>query len=79
MQTFDTTPVWENPLCEVLTLPTGDYRLYCEGISEAREQNIIDNVGMDFKLQSKTGGAYDGALILDFDPMDLDFVKQYFK
>tara|TARA_B110000285_G_scaffold77358_1_gene89087 strand:+ start:1580 stop:1828 length:249 start_codon:yes stop_codon:yes gene_type:complete len=55
-----------------------DYRLYCENISSARESHILSNLDVEYTVQSRCNEQYDGALILDFKPVDLDTVRLYF-
>lgn len=74
------TVVLQTSLCEILDLnDTGVYRMYCEGISVTREQDILDNIGVEYIVRSTTEGKYDGSLILDFKSDDLSTVSEYFK
>jgi len=66
-------------LGEVLLLPSGVYRLYCDGISENREKKIIDLSNGMGKVQSRIGSNCEGALIIDFEDCQLDFFKTLVK
>ena len=76
--------IWKGHLCEVINLGfdkyghTLGYRLYCEGISKDREKHILDNLNVEYLVQSKTNNQYDGALMVDFNPEDLQRVLGYF-
>ena len=56
----------------------GRCRLYCENISQARETDILTNLGVEYICQSKCNEQFDGALILDFNSDDLVLVQSYF-
>ena len=76
--------IWKGKLCEVIDLGTDEkgnsngYRLYCEGLSKAREEHLIKHIGVPVLIQSRTNNQFDGALMLDFNSEDLDRVKAYF-
>ena len=71
--------IWKGKLCEIRDLGgTDGYRLYCEGLSKAREEHLIKYIGVPVLVQSRTNNQFDGALMLDFNPEDLDRVKEYF-
>ena len=65
--------VWKGLLGEILLLPSGVYRLYCDGISENREKKIIELSKDKGSLQSRIGSNCEGALIIDFEDCHLDF------
>jgi hypothetical protein len=60
-------------LGEILYLPSGGYRLYCQGISEHRENKIINLSEGKGKIQSRIGSNCEGALMIDFEESHLDF------
>tara|TARA_B100000780_G_scaffold273905_1_gene238124 strand:- start:841 stop:1065 length:225 start_codon:yes stop_codon:yes gene_type:complete len=65
--------IWKGLLGEILSLPNGGCRLYCDGISENREKKIIELSEGKGKVQSKIGSNCEGALIIDFEDSHLDF------
>ena len=70
--------VWEGDMCEILDMGRGEpSRLYCEGISKAREKHIIDNLSFGY-VRSQVDGRFDGALIIDFESEYTDDVLFYF-
>jgi hypothetical protein len=71
--------IWEGLLGEVLSLPTGMYRMYCDGISESRENKMIALAEGRGKVQSKIGSNCEGALIIDFEESQLDFFTKMVK
>ena len=71
--------VWQGDLCEVIDLGgVSGYRLYCEGISTSREKHLLEYIGVDYLIQSRTNNQFDGALMLDFNREDMDKVVSYF-
>jgi len=71
--------VWKSDLCEILDLDGGNnMRMYCEGISQSREDHLLDTLGVKYIIQSRTNGQFDGTLILDFDKEDYKSVLSYF-
>ena len=60
-------------LGEILSLKTGGYRLYCDGISDSREKKILELCSNKGKVQSKIGSNCEGALMIDFEDSQLDF------
>ncbi len=71
--------IYKGSVCEVIDLGgTSGYRLYCESISQAREDHILEHIGVEYLVQSRCNEQYDGALILDFNPEDVSLVKLYF-
>ncbi len=71
--------IWEGLLGEVLSLPTGMYRLYCTDISETRENAMIELADGRGKIQSRIGSNCEGALIIDFEESHLDFFTKMVK
>ena len=76
--------VWKGHLCEVVDLGldkfgnSNGFRLYCEGISKDREKHILEHLNVEYLVQSMTNNQYDGSLMLDFNPEDLNKVLSYF-
>jgi len=70
--------LYRGDLAEILDLGEGVYRIYCEGISQSREDDILGGLEVDRIIQSKTNGQYDGALIIDFNEKDYYRVLRYF-
>jgi len=70
--------IYIGSIYEIIDLETGYLRLYCENISQAREDNILNNLDIEYTVQSRCNEQYDGALMLDFDIKDLPLVKSYF-
>jgi len=69
---------WKGDMCEVLNMGRNEpMRLYCEGISKAREDHIIDNLSFGY-IKSRVEGKFDGALIIDFESEYVDDVLFYF-
>jgi hypothetical protein len=71
--------IWEGLLGEILSLPSGMYRMYCGGISESREKKMIALTEGKGKVQSKIGSNCEGALIIDFEASHLDFFTKMVK
>lgn len=65
--------VWEGLLGEVLSLPSGRYRLYCEGLSKNRENHIIALTDDISTVKSRGHGDPQGSLIIDFDERYLNY------
>ena len=68
-----------NTFCEVLAFENnpGFYRLYCDELSEEREQEII-NLDLG-KVISKCTTTEDGALRIDYKIANHKQVMEYFK
>ena len=73
--------VWECKTfkCDVMDLGGVDsYRLTCEGLAKNREDHLLDHIGVEYIVQSRTNNQFDGALMLDFNREDMDKVVSYF-
>ena len=71
--------VWQGDMCEIIDLGgTDGYRLYCEGLAQAREEHLLKHLGVEYLIQSRTNNQFDGALMLDFNREDMDKVVSYF-
>ena len=72
--------VWKGDLCEILDLGDNNMRIYCEGISQMREDHVLDtlSVSIECDIKSRTNGQFDGALIVDFKNEDYQVVLTYF-
>jgi hypothetical protein len=71
--------IWEGLLGEILSLQDGNYRLYCDEISENREKKIMELSEGKGKVRSRIGSNCEGALIIDFEESHLDFFTKLVK
>ena len=71
--------IYKGLLGEILFLSDGEYRLYCDGISESRERKILELCSDKGKIQSKIKSNCEGALIIDFEESHLDFFTKMVK
>ena len=71
--------IWKGDYCEIVDLGGVDgLRLFCEGVSKKREEHLLEHLGVEYIIQSRANSHFDEALILDFNPEDLNKVLGYF-